>query len=173
MAVVPSPVSQVLLFGAFLAVASSAGLQWLGLSAQAEAVRQQKSRQTLTDFGKLLNRFEAAPVREKPVVAQQLAGMADRLSRQVKDEALASASQRVVALASYEAEAPAREKELQERLRAEVRGLVNEAESLESAALGQATFFGVVNQIVLVLAALLCGAVTIKARRANLAANAV
>ena len=54
---------------------------------------------------------------------------------------------------------------MQERLRAEVRGLVNESESLESAALGQATFFGVVNQIVLVLAALL----VIKARRANLA----
>ena len=70
-----------------------------------------------------------------------------------------------MALASYEEETPAREKELQERLRAEVRGLVNESESLESAALGQATFFGVVNQIVLVLAALL----VIKARRANLA----
>ena len=169
MAVVHSPISQVLLFGAFFAVASSAGLQWVGLSAQAEAVRQQTSRQTLTDFSSLLNRFESAPTVEKPVVAARLTGMAERLARQVKDEALASASRRVVALASYEAEAPAREKELQERLRAEVRGLVNESESLESAALGQATFFGVVNQIVLVLAALLCGAVAIKARRANLA----
>lgn len=169
MAVVPSPISQVLLFGAFFAVASSAGLQWLGASAQAEAVRQQASRQTLTDFSSLLNRFESAPTVEKPVVAAHLTGMAERLARQVKDEALASASRRVVALASYEAEAPAREKELQERLRAEVRGLVNESESLESAALGQATFFGVVNQIVLVLAALLCGAVAIKVRRANLA----
>ena len=169
MAVVHSPISQVLLFGAFFAVASSAGLQWLRLSAQAEAVRQQTSRQTLTDFSSLLNRFESAPTVEKPVVAAHLTGMAERLARQVKDESLASASRRVVALASYEAEAPAREKELQERLRAEVRGLVNESESLESAALGQATFFGVVNQIVLVLAALLCGAVAIKARRANLA----
>ena len=169
MAVMPSPISQVLLFGAFFALASSAGLQWLGASAQAEAVRQQASRQTLTDVSSLLNRFESAPTVEKPVVAAHLTGMAERLARQVKDEALASASRRVVALASYEAEAPAREKELQERLRAEVRGLVNESESLESAALGQATFFGVVNQIVLVLAALLCGAVAIKVRRANLA----
>ena len=150
-------------------MASSAGLQWLGASAQAEAVRQQASRQTLTDVSSLLNRFESAPTVEKPVVAAHLTGMAERLARQVKDEALASASRRVVALASYEEGTPAREKELQERLRAEVRGLVNESESLESAALGQATFFGVVNQIVLVLAALLCGAVAIKARRANLA----
>lgn len=169
MAIVPSPISQVLLFGAFFAVASSAGLQVARASAQAEAVRQQASRQTLTDVSSLLNRFESAPTVEKPVVAAHLTGMAERLARQVKDEALASASRRVVALASYEAGSPAREKELQERLRAEVKGLVNESESLESAALGQATFFGVVNQIVLVLAALLCGAVAIKARRANLA----
>jgi hypothetical protein len=170
MALVPSPVSHVLMVGVFVAVASSAGLQWLGLSAQAEAVRQQASRQTLTDFSSLLHRFETATKREKPAVAEHLVGMAERLSRQVKGEALASASRRVGALASYEAETQVRDKELQERLRAEVRGLMNEAESLESAALGQATLFGVVNQILLVLAALLCGLAAIRARRANLEA---
>ena len=152
MAFVPTPVSQVLLVGSFVAVASSAGLQCLGLSAQAEAARQQASRQALTDFSSVLNRFETAPAREKPAVAEHLAGMAERLPHQVKSESLASASRRVVALASYEAEAQAREKDLQERLRAEVRGLVNEAESLESA-----TWLGVVNQILLVMAAILCG----------------
>ncbi len=170
MAFVPSPVSQVLLFGAFLAVASSAGLQWLGLSAQAEAVRQQASRQKLTDFSSLVQRFETAAAGEKPAVAQHMAGMAQRLAEQIRGEALASASRRVVALASYEADAQTREKELQGRLKAEVQGLVNETESLESAALGQATWLGVVNQILLVMAALLCGVVAIRTRRSSLPA---
>ena len=170
MAFVPPSVSHVLMVGLFLAVASSAGLQWLGLSAQAEAVRQQASRQSLSDFSSLLHRFETATKHEKPAVAESLVGMAERLSRQVKGEALASASRRVGALASYEAETQVREKEIQERLRAEIRGLMNEAESLESAALGQATLFGVANQILLVLAALISGLVAIRACRASLAA---
>jgi len=170
MAFVPSPVSQVLMVGAVIAVASSAGLQWLGLSAQAEAARQQASRQALTDFSRLLNRYESAPAREKPAVAEHLAEMAERLPHQVKGESLASASRRVVALASYEAEAQALEKDLQERLRAEVRGLVNEAERLESSALRQAAWIGVVNQMPLVMAAIVCGLVALPTRRTNLAA---
>jgi hypothetical protein len=170
MALAPSSISQVLLIGAFVAVASSAGLQWLGLSAYAEAVRQQASRQKLADFSSLLHQFEIAPQREKSAVAEHLAGIAERLSHQVKGEALASASRRVEALASYEVKAQAREKELQERLRAEVRGLVNEAEFLESAALGRAQWLGTLTQIVLVLAAILCGVVAAGSRRTNLTA---
>jgi len=170
MAFVPTFVSQALVIGAFVAVASSAGLQWLGLSAQAEAVRQQASRQTLTNFSSVLSRYETAPKREKPAVAEHLAGMAKQLSQQMKGETLVSASRRVEALASYEPAAQTRVNELQERLRAEVRWLVTETENLESAALGQATWLGVVNQIVLLLAAVMCGAVLIRVRRTNLTA---
>ncbi|MFN0101515.1 MAG: hypothetical protein ACKV2U_05425 [Bryobacteraceae bacterium] len=170
MAFVPPPVSQILLVVAFVAVASSAGLQWIGLSAQAEAARQQNSRQTLTEFSTLLNLFETAPEREKRAVAQHLTGMAERLSRQSNGESLASASRRVAALTSFETEAKVRDAELQERLQAEVRELVNEAEAMESAALGRATWLSTINQVLLVTAAVLCGMLAFRTRRSSLAA---
>ena len=49
-----NPISRVLIVAAFVAVASSAGLQWVGVSAQAEAARQAASRQTLSEFSTLL-----------------------------------------------------------------------------------------------------------------------
>lgn len=167
MANTPSPISRVLIVGAFLAVASSAGLQWVGLSAQTEAVRQQISRQTLTEFSRVFARYETAPVQEKPAVAEQLTGMAERLSHSTRAESLASASRRVVALASYEDGTETREKELRERLRAEIRGLVSEAETLESAALNRATLFSTVNQALLVMAVLLCGFLVFRVSRVS------
>lgn len=157
MAVVPSPVSKIILVAAFVAVASSAGLQWLGLSAQSEAARQQVSRQLLAEFSSLLGRFEAAPADEKAKVAAHLAGAAERLSQQVQGEGMASASRRVVALASFETAAQARDREIRERLRAEVHGLVSEAESLETAAIGRAVWLSSINQVLLVGVAVLCG----------------
>ena len=157
MATTPSPASRVLLIGAFVAVASAAGLQWAGLSAQTEAARQQISRQALAEFSRVFAKYETAPVKEKPVVAEQLTGMAERLSQSTRAESLASASRRVVALASFEDGKETRERELRERLRAEIRGLVSEAETLESAALNRATFFSTVNQALLVMAVFLCG----------------
>lgn len=164
MATSPSPV---LLILAFVAVASSAGLQWVGLSAQSEAARHQVSRQTLSEFSSVLNRYETAPQKEKPAVAEHLTGMAERLSRSVKGESLASASRRVVALASFEDGKETREKELRERLRAEIRGLVNEADMLEAAALGKATFLSLVNQTLLLVAAVLCGLLAFGVRRTS------
>ncbi len=76
----------------------------------------------------------------------------------------------MAALASFEAETQAREKELRERLRAEVQGLVNEAEFLESAALGRARWLGSLTQAATVLAAILCGVVAVRTRRLNLTA---
>ncbi len=152
---------------AFVAVASSAGLQWFGWSAQSEAARQQTSRQSLAELSSLLQRFEAAPATERPVVAEHMTGLAERLSKHARGEKLASASRRVVALASYEAGGEAREKELQERLRAEVRGLVSEAESAESAALDRATWLAAANQFLLAGAAVLCGLLAFRAKRAG------
>ncbi|MBI2685436.1 MAG: hypothetical protein HYX27_03895 [Acidobacteria bacterium] len=159
--------SRLVLIAAFAAVASSAGLQWAGLSAQSEASRQQVSRQTLAEFSSVLNQYERTPAPEKHAVAEQLTGVAERLSQQVWGESLASAARRVVALASYEPEADSREKELQERLRAEVRGLVGQAESMESAALGRATLLSTINQALLVIAAVLCGMALFRAGRAG------
>lgn len=170
MATTPSPGSRILLVFAFAAVASSAGLQWVGLSAQSEASRQQLSRQTLSEFSTVLNIYETAPVKKRAEVAQQLTGMAERLSHSVKGESLASASRRVVALASFEEGKETREKELRERLRAEIRGLVNEADSLESAALSRAKILSAVNQGLLLLAAGMCGMLLLRLHQANSAA---
>ncbi len=159
--------TRALLITAFLAVASSAGLQWVGLSAQTEAARQKESRQVLAELSTLVQRFATAPEKEKPAVAEHLAGMAERLSHEAKAERLASASRRVVALASFESGKEVREKELQERLRAELRGLLSEAESLESAALGRATWLSTVNQVLLVMAAMLCGLLLYRGRHAR------
>ncbi len=167
MALVPPPVSRILLLTAFVAVASSAGLQWLGMSAQAEGARQKASRESLVEFTTLLQRFEAAPAKEKPQAASQLAGAAERLSQQVKGEELASASRRVVALASFETQAQTRDRELQERLRAEVRGLASEAESLETAAAGRAVWLSSLNQLLLVGAVALCGFLLFRGERAS------
>lgn len=150
---------------AFVAVASCAGLQWFSWTAQTEAARQQTSRQSLAELSSLLQRFETAPKAERPVVAEHLTGVAERLSKGASGEKLASASRRVVALASYETGGEAREKELQERLRAEVRGLVSEAESAESAALGRAASLAAVNQMLLLGAAALCGLLAFRSRR--------
>lgn len=169
MALSPSPVSQFLLVLAFLAVSSSAGLHWIGMSAQTEASRQQASRQTLAEFTAQLNRMETAPEAEKPKLAENLAGMAERFASEAKRESLASGSRRVVALASWEAERQTRDRELQERLKAEVRGLVNETESLESAALRRASWLGTVNQALLAGAAILCGFLALWSQRDGLA----
>jgi len=96
-----------------------------------------------------------------------LTGMAERLSQSTRAESLASASRRVVALASYEDGKETREKELRERLRAEIRGLVSEAETLESAALNRATLFSTVNQALLVMAVLLCGFLVFRVSRVS------
>ena len=170
MASSPSPASRLLLIFAFAAVASSAGLQWVGLSAQSEASRQQVSRQTLSEFSTVLNIYETAPPKQRQEVAQQLTGMAERLSHSVKGESLASASRRVVALASFEEGREAREKELRERLRAEIRGLVNEADSLEMAALSRAKILSAVNQALLLAAAGLCGLLLFRMQRTSSAA---
>jgi hypothetical protein len=167
MARTPPQISRLFLIGSFLAISSSAGLQWAGLSAQSEAARQQASRETLTEFSSVLNRYETVPVQEKPAVAEHLTGMAERLSQQVKGESLASASRRVVALASFEDGKAARDTEIRDRLRAEVRGLASEAESLESAALGRAAVLSMINQVLLVGAAILFGMRIYQVRRTN------
>lgn len=100
-------------------------------------------------------------------MAGRLAQVAEMLAQQIRGEALASASRRVVALASFEAGKEPREKELQERLRAEVRGLVSQAESMEMAALNRATFLSSINQAVLLIAVVLCGAQWVRARRTS------
>jgi hypothetical protein len=118
-------------------------LQWVGLSAQTEAARHQTSRQKLIEFSALLGRLDNTPEPEKAEVARQVSGMADNLVLQ--DESLAQGSRRVVALASYE------NVSVRERLRAEVRGLVGQAESLEAAALSRANWFVEASQLILFL----------------------
>ena len=162
--------TRALLITAFMAVASSAGLQWVGLSAQTEAARQKESRQVLSELSTLVQRFATVPEKEKPAFAEHLTGMAERLSHEAKAERLASASRRVVALASFESGKETREKELQQRLRAELRGLLTEAESLESAALGRATWLSAVNQVLLLAAAVLCGLLLYRGRSARITA---
>lgn len=133
---------------AFAAVASSAGLQWVGLTAQTEAARHQTSRQKLAEFSSLLGKLDSAPEAEKAAVAKQVSGLADGLALQ--DEKLEQGSRRVVALASYEV-APDENITVRERLRAEVRGLVGQAESLEADALSRAHRFVASSQIILFL----------------------
>lgn len=133
---------------AFAAVASSAGLQWIGLTAQTEAARHQTSRQKLTEFSSLLGKLDSAPVAEKAEVARQVSGLADNLALQ--DEKLEQGSRRVVALASYEV-APDENTTVRDRLRAEVRGLVGQAESLEADALSRANRFVATSQITLIV----------------------
>lgn len=133
---------------AFAAVASSAGLQWIGLTAQSEAARHQTSRQKLSEFSSLLGKLDNAPEAEKPAVARQVSGLADSLALQ--DEKLDQGSRRVVALASYEV-ASDDNATVRERLRAEVRGLVGQAESLESDALNRANRFVTSSQIILLI----------------------
>ena len=139
----------------------------MGFAAQAEASRQQASREVLAEFTSVLNRFEAAPAKEKPAVARRLTVIAEQLSQQAKSEELASASRRVLALTSFEAEAQARDRELQERLRAEVRGLAHEAESMEAAALGRAEWLRTINYTLLAGAGILCGILLLRGRRTN------
>ncbi|MBM3755173.1 MAG: hypothetical protein FJW38_14470 [Acidobacteria bacterium] len=131
---------------AFAAVASSAGLQWVGLTAQSEAARHQSSRQKLSEFSSLLGKLDSAPEAEKAEMARQVSGLADNLALQ--DEKLEQGSRRVVALASYEI-APEENTTVRERLRAEVRGLVGQAESLEADALSRANRFVATSQIAL------------------------
>lgn len=155
-------ISRVLILAAFVAVASSAGLQWVGVSAQAEAARQAASRQTLAEFSTLLTQYETTAGPQKKPLEQDLAGKAEQLTQKVRSEPLAAASRRVAALASYEASG---DRELQMRLRAEVRGLMSQAETMETAALGRAELLATVNAILMVTAAVLCGLVALQARR--------
>jgi len=143
-----SSLSRLLWSVAFAAVASSAGLQWVGLTAQTEAARHQNSRQKLTEFSALLGKLDTASAPEKAEVAKQVSGLADSLALQ--DEKLEPGSRRVVALASYEV-APDENATVRERLRAEVKGLVGQAESLEADALSRANRFVSTSQIVLLL----------------------
>lgn len=157
-----NPISRVLIVAAFVAVASSAGLQWVSVSAQAEAARQASSRQTLAEFSTLLTQYESTAAPERTALEQDLAGKAEQLTRKVRSEPLAAASRRVAALASYEASG---DRELQSRLRAEVRGLMSQAENLESAALGRAELLATVNAILMATAAVLCGLAVLQVRR--------
>ncbi|MBM3788373.1 MAG: hypothetical protein FJW30_28895 [Acidobacteria bacterium] len=143
-----SSLSRLLWPVAFAAVASSAGLQWVGLTAQTEAARHQSSRQKLSEFSSLLGKLDSAPEAEKAAVARQVSGWADSLTLQ--DEKLEQGSRRVVALASYEA-APDENVTVRERLRAEVRGLVGQAESMEAEALSRANRFVASSQIILLV----------------------
>jgi hypothetical protein len=115
----------------------------VGLTAQSDAARYQNSRQKLSDFSALLGKLDSAPEAEKAAVARQVSGLADSLALQ--DEKLEQGSRRVVALVSYE------NVSVRERLRAEVRGLVGQAESLEAAALSRANWFVEASQLILVL----------------------
>lgn len=166
----PGVVSSIVLVLAFAAVAASAGLQWVEKSARAEAARRQASRQSVEQFSTLMQRFEDASARERPKVAEDLAGAAERLAEQTKIESLAAASRRVEALASFETQKQARQSDLQERLRAEIRELVSEAESMEASARGRATRLEIVHQLMLMVAAVLCGWRVLLAGQANLTA---
>ena len=157
-------VSSWLLPLAFAAVTSAAGLQWVGISANSEAVRQRASREKLSEFSALLTRLQNAPPADKPAAAEQLAGFADRLSAGARDEQLASASRRIAALTSFEAASA--DTAIQERLRDEIRSLVSETESLEGQALDRAAQLNLVNQFLMLIAAGMCGTLVVRFRRA-------
>jgi hypothetical protein len=157
-----SPVSRILTLVCFLSVSSSAGLQWVGLAAQAEAARRHVSRQTLTEFGTLLTAMETASEEERAAAAARLAFIAERLAGQAREELLEEASRRVGVLASYQ---PSGDKELRERLSGEIRGLVMEAEAVESQALGRATWLATINQLLLLLASAACGVLLFRCGR--------
>ncbi|MBM3784905.1 MAG: hypothetical protein FJW30_11130 [Acidobacteria bacterium] len=149
----PSSVARWLLPVLFLTLASSAGLQWAGLSAQSEAARHHTIVQRLNDFSMLLLRIGSANEPERQRAAQQVSGYVDRLST---EEKLRAGSRRVTALASYPDDS------VDERLRAEVRGLVSEAESLETAALRRANTYTLATQCLVVLTACVCGALLLR-----------
>ena len=151
-----------LIVAAFFAVASSAGLQWVSVSAQEEAARQAASRQTLAEFSTLLTEYERTAAAGRLALEQDLTGKAEQLPQKVRSEPLAAGSRRVAALASYEASG---DRELQSRLRAEVRGLMSQAESLETAALGRAELLGMVNGVLMATAAVLFGLALLQGRR--------
>jgi phage host-nuclease inhibitor protein Gam len=123
-----------------------ASLEWIG--------GQTVSPRAAAELSAEVHRLEAAPAGEQAAVAEQLSVMAEKL----KAEEVASASRRVAALASYEA---AKDAALQERLRAEVRELAREAETLETETLWWRT----VNWLLLGGMAILCVLVTIRTRK--------
>lgn len=153
-----------MILSAFVAVASSAGLQFAEVSAQEEATRQAASLQTLEEFSSLLARYEKLTETDRTAMEQDLAGKAAQLTVKVRNETMVAASRRVAALATYETTG---DRELQRRLRAEVRGLTSQAERLETAALGRAELLGTINAILMATAAVLCALAALHARRAR------
>jgi hypothetical protein len=145
MARTSTPVSQWILIAGFFAVASTAGLQWIGGPAVSPRAAAELSAE--------VHRLETAPADERAAVAEHLTGMAEKANA----ETVAAASRRVAALASYETADVA----MRERLRAEVRSLAQEAETLEMETLWWRT----ANWLVLALAAILCGWMTVRTRK--------
>jgi hypothetical protein len=157
-----SPVSRLLTLVCFLSVSSSAGLQWVGLAAQAEAARRHVSRQTLTEFATLMTTMETSSEGERAAAAARLAFIAERLAGQGREDVLEAAARRVGVLASYQ---PLPDEELLKRLSREIRGLVEEAEAVESAALGRATWLASINQLLLLVASTACGVMLLRSGR--------
>lgn len=139
-----------------LSLTSSAALQWAGLSAQSEAARHHNSAQKLNELSAIL----INPAAEETAVVQQAA---DKLNASIRDEKLVEAARRVSALASYP------DASVRDRLRAEVRSLVHEAESMETAALSRATLYTWATEVLIVLAAGFCGLLWLRRRIPELA----
>lgn len=148
----PVSISRWLLPVAFAAVSSSAGLQWFGLKANREVARQRASREALVEFSALLARYESAPPKQRPVAARELTSFAERMPAVLRDDYLASAYRRVLALTSFEANSSQADQAIQERLRDEIRGLIARTETAESIALRRATQAGTANQMLAFLA---------------------
>jgi len=88
--------------------------------------------------------------------------IAERLAGQGREDLLEAAARRVGVLASYQ---PLPDEELLKRLSREIRGLVEEAEAVESAALGRATWLASINQMLLVVASAACGVMLLRSGR--------
>lgn len=159
------PVLRLLMIASFLAVASSAGLQWAERSANVAAVEQQASRRSVSELSQLLQEIDAGGDADRPRLNERFAEAAERVGRHLRGDSLVSATRRVAVLSSAGTNEPIREKEMQDRLRAELRGLVREAEHLEASALGRAAWLSGLNQALLVLAAALCGLTLFQASR--------
>lgn len=145
MVVTSSAVWQWILVVGFFAVASTASLQWIG----GKTVTPRAAAELTAE----VHRLEIAPAGERAAMAEHLTGMAEKANA----ETVAAASRRVAALASYESADAA----LRERVRAEVRGLAQEAETLEIETLWWQT----ANWLALGGMAIVCGWMTVRAKK--------
>jgi hypothetical protein len=135
-------------------ILSSAGVQWASSSAQEEARRQKASSAAFDRFRSLLERYESPDAAERNTAAQELAGLADRLPESAKAEPIVAGARRVQALASFQSAGERSAQLIQDRLRDEVRGLAQQAHSLEAQALGRAEVFQHCNLALLISAGL-------------------